>query len=319
MGLGDIFDAIFRVYRQHFLTFVGIAALLQVPLMLVQIGLLALGLQPTADPSELLEGVPADPSQGLGALSPGTLLVFFGVTIVMTILQSLIIVPLINGALTNGVAQHYRDQHVGILEAYGFGVDRMIYLVLATLLMGVIWTVVLIVPIGLLMGMFFIVGVSAGGGDAGVGMGIVFFLLIFLSALLLIALSVFLTVCFLFVVPAVVLEGQNPIDALRRSWELALSSFWRVLGIYLLLTLLVFVLTLVPAGALSFVIGIVFSDPSEIIIQQSLSNLVSYSMQILVLPLSVIGITVLYYDLRVRKEGEDLQMMAQSYELPNTP
>jgi membrane-anchored glycerophosphoryl diester phosphodiesterase (GDPDase) len=150
-------------------------------------------------------------------------------------------------------------------------------------------------------------------------MGIVFFLLIFLSALLLIALSVFLTVCFLFVVPAVVLEGQNPIDALRRSWELALSSFWRVLGIYLLLTLLVFVLTLVPAGALSFVIGIVFSDPSEIIIQQSLSNLVSYSMQILVLPLSVIGITVLYYDLRVRKEGEDLQMMAQSYELPNTP
>jgi hypothetical protein len=217
------------------------------------------------------------------------------------------------------VAQHYRDQHVGILEAYGFGVDRMIYLVLATLLMGVIWTVVLIVPIGLLMGMFFIVGVSAGGGDAGVGVGIVFFLLIFLSALLLIALSVFLTVCFLFVVPAVVLEGQNPIDALRRSWSLALSSFWRVLGIYLLLTLLVFVLTLVPAGALSFVIGIVFSDPSEIIIQQSLSNLVSYSMQILVLPLSVIGITVLYYDLRVRKEGEDLQMMAQSYELPNTP
>jgi hypothetical protein len=92
-----------------------------------------------------------------------------------------------------------------------------------------------------------------------------------------------------------------------------------VLGIYLLLTLLVFVLTIVPAGALSFVIGFVFSDPSEIIIQQSLSNLVSYSMQILVLPLSVIGITVLYYDLRVRKEGEDLQMMAQNYELPNTP
>ena len=36
MSLGDLFDTAFRLYREHFVTFVGIVALLQVPLAIVQ-------------------------------------------------------------------------------------------------------------------------------------------------------------------------------------------------------------------------------------------------------------------------------------------
>src|SRR5437867_2809516 len=36
MTIGDMFDAAFRLYRAHFLTFVGIVALLQVPTAILQ-------------------------------------------------------------------------------------------------------------------------------------------------------------------------------------------------------------------------------------------------------------------------------------------
>ena len=36
MALADMLDTAFRLYRRHFLTFVGIVALLQVPMAIVQ-------------------------------------------------------------------------------------------------------------------------------------------------------------------------------------------------------------------------------------------------------------------------------------------
>ena len=36
MSIGDMLDAAFRLYRQHFLTFIGIVALLQVPMAMLQ-------------------------------------------------------------------------------------------------------------------------------------------------------------------------------------------------------------------------------------------------------------------------------------------
>ena len=36
MSISDMLDAAFRLYRQHFLTFIGIVALLQVPMAILQ-------------------------------------------------------------------------------------------------------------------------------------------------------------------------------------------------------------------------------------------------------------------------------------------
>src|SRR6476646_2751035 len=36
MSIGDMLDAAFRLYRRHFLTFIGIVALLQVPMAILQ-------------------------------------------------------------------------------------------------------------------------------------------------------------------------------------------------------------------------------------------------------------------------------------------
>src|ERR1017187_2353063 len=59
--------------------------------------------------------------------------------------------------------------------------------------------------------------------------------------------------------PAVVLERQGPLQALRRSWRLVSWSFWRVFGILLLAGLIVtvagFILEL-PFGAAAVILGL---------------------------------------------------------------
>ncbi|MFN8478672.1 MAG: hypothetical protein U0074_12740, partial [Kouleothrix sp.] len=39
MTLGDMFDAAFRLYRRYFFTFIGVAALLQMPIAIAQMAL----------------------------------------------------------------------------------------------------------------------------------------------------------------------------------------------------------------------------------------------------------------------------------------
>jgi hypothetical protein len=176
------------------------------------------------------------------------------------------------------------------------------------------------VPFGLLAGLFVaVIAASSSSGDAATGaLGVLSLVLImFLGLLLIFAVVLALTVCFLFVTQAVVLEGQGPVAAIGRSWKLATSSFWRVLGIYILLVLLILVLTLVPSYSISAGVQLIFPDPiGDFAIQQILTLLGTYIIQILVLPLSLIAFTLLYYDLRVRKEGFDLQLRTQTYEEP---
>jgi len=126
-------------------------------------------------------------------------------------------------------------------------------------------------------------------------------------------LSLALFISFLFVTQTIVLEGYGPISALGRSFRLVWSSFWRILGIFLLLYIMVTIITLVPTGVLGFVVGLVFDDPiKDFTIRQSLSMLIGYVAQILVLPLLLTGYTLLYYDMRVRKEGYDIVLQVSS-------
>lgn len=137
-----------------------------------------------------------------------------------------------------------------------------------------------------------------------------------LAALLLVAL---LLVRFAFTIQAVVLEGRGPLSALGRSWTMMRGSFWRVLGIIVLIYLLIQIITVVPSALLGGVIGAIFSELDQFMLQQSLSQLVGYVIQIFVLPLQLIGYTLLYYDVRVRKEGFDLELRASAAQRAEEP
>ena len=73
------------------------------------------------------------------------------------------------------------------------------------------------------------------------------------------------------------------------------------------MVLIVFVITFAIAGVF---VGAVLTDASEVTVA-ILSTIVDIVINAITYPLWAAVITVLYYDLRVRNEGFDLQLLAQ--------
>lgn len=142
-----------------------------------------------------------------------------------------------------------------------------------------------------------------------IGTSIQMSLLIGVGLLLLIVPGI-IAACGLLLTPsALVLEdlpGGTP--AMRRSWELT-AGFRAKIFAALVVS---FLLLIIPSAALSvFAVGAGAGDVSEATVTVTLL-IVQSILQILVYPFFYALTTVLYYDLRVRKEGFDLERLASS-------
>lgn len=102
----------------------------------------------------------------------------------------------------------------------------------------------------------------------------------------------------------VMLEGAGPGRSLSRAWQLSRGNFWRMLGLGLLVTILEYVVSLIvsviPAILAHFAgpVGWVFVGAG------------GAAGLILVTPFHTIALVLLYFDLRIRKEGFDLTILA---------
>ncbi len=127
------------------------------------------------------------------------------------------------------------------------------------------------------------------------------------AALMLIIIGIplffYLVVIWSFATQAVVIENKGVFSALGRSRELVRGSWWRVFGIGLVFAL-IFVPLILAIVLISFFIGLVF-DPGTLAF-----GIIGGVFAALVTPVYYIASTLLYLDLRVRKEGYDLQALA---------
>jgi len=110
--------------------------------------------------------------------------------------------------------------------------------------------------------------------------------------------------------PSLVLEpGSSPTGALSRSWSLTRGSRWRMLGLLATLVVLLYV-PIIALGAIATLVvpagGAGNLTPGLMILA------VVGVMQMLLYPLLYCVLTVAYYDLRVRKEGFDLEVLAST-------
>ena len=116
---------------------------------------------------------------------------------------------------------------------------------------------------------------------------------------------------YLMVTPqAVIVEGLRPLDALKRSFLLVRDSWSRVFGIGL-------VLLLVLMG-LALVLAIPFGMASALAAPEGASTvgdvflfLAGVTVSIVVPPVASIATTLLYFDLRVRKEKYDTEALSR--------
>jgi hypothetical protein len=124
---------------------------------------------------------------------------------------------------------------------------------------------------------------------------------------------VFLLVKLLFIPQAVVLDDLGALRAFGRSYSLTGGYWWRIWGIYLLVSFIVLIIVgLLQQGAKIAEMGLrIVPGMSELGIAAS-SGVLMTLISIVIQPLAVIATTLLYYDLRVRKEGFDLLVLAAS-------
>ncbi len=139
-------------------------------------------------------------------------------------------------------------------------------------------------------------------------------LVIGLGFLLLLIPGVILAVGLALAIPAVVLEPRSSASAaLSRSWELTRGARWRIFGLGVTLLVLLYIPVIAITGLLAVMLpqasGASFGSASV----STVAVLAGAGLvQMFIYPLFYCVLTVTYYDLRVRKEGFDLELLAST-------
>jgi hypothetical protein len=306
MSISDMLDAAFRLYRQHFLTFIGIVALLQVPMAIIQFAAQLPYMQAiqrfTTRPPRLAPG--ASP---LDIFPFAQLLPYYALIFGLSILHYLLVYNLMTGALANAISHSYMGRPISILSAYSIGFKRFMALIVASLTPFAISLVLVAIIAGCAFGTFYTMGVRT-GDQPNIGLAVV--AVIGLVGVMIVAgiAGLFFYVRLLLTTQAIVLEGQGPVEGLKRSWRLVGQAFWRSLGILLLVYAFIYIVSLIvqlPLIIAGAFFGILLNNS---VLYQAIASFATYGVLILVLPIQFIIFTLLYYDLRIRKEGYDLEL-----------
>ena len=210
---------------------------------------------------------------------------------------SLLFFALLEASLAAAVAQSWegRDE-VDVGSALRTGLRRWIPALVAIVLKYVV--LVAFAMVGFVVGMIIMIGVLlASGGTPSPTDPLMFAL----GAVVMVvgALAALPAIGRLAVVPlTTILERTNPLAALRRSNQLTRGLWKHSVGA----SAMAFLIAIVPYFGASLLASLLGSQ----IVEQVVGVVVS----VLLMPVYVASIVALYYDLRIRKEGFDLELMA---------
>jgi len=109
--------------------------------------------------------------------------------------------------------------------------------------------------------------------------------------------------------PALFAEGIGPVKALGRSWNLVRDNWWRTVGILIIVTIMASLIQTALAFLFGGVAAVVPGLSDDL--RAGVVTTVTAIVDALVGAITPIAITMLYLDLRVRKEGLDLDQLAR--------
>jgi hypothetical protein len=290
LGVGDIVDRVFALYRAQPVLFLAIATVPYLILVLVIVGLgLAFATSFLALISVMNQAA-AGRNPDVSALASG--MATFIVFVLAVVIVAIVVLSAQSAALIAAFSQHYLGRKTTIGEAFRAGLAAAPSVIGASFLLFALllafWVALAIVMVVTQQTLVIIVAVV--GGIVGT---------IYIAASALVA-------------PVVVtIEHVGPATALRRSWTLSDGHRWRILGLQLLLGLL--------NGVISLLLSTIFvttliSDPNTRAIATQVVNVIA---NIAWTPVQWGTFAILYYDLRVRREAFDLTLAAEA--LPRQP
>ena len=300
MGFGDLLDAIFSLYRAHFLPLLTIAAGYFVAMLIV------------------ISIVFLDDSVGRGAkiaIWISTVSVIFGVSIFV-----------ING-LVFASTEAYLGRNIRVRAVLRQAMPRFLPCFVGSLLFG------LLAYLCVILGNFILIiallePYMGPGGVRSVSMFLWNFTVLLGAGIIIICLAGFFLPYWSFFVSTVSLEGRSMRAGLRRSRELIRGTRWRVVGTILAIFLLPFAIGFVLRAVFAFLLVLTGLDGvgsfldtvrwmslwelptnlAELRLSYALMYLINLGVDTFTIPIWVIGCTLLYFDQRIRKEGFDVEM-----------
>lgn len=286
-SIGELLDSAFTMYRRKFLLIVAITAMLQLPYIVIQLLLIR-----TFFGSALSTALGAGGS-GFASRQEQTqsvlnlLLVSLGI-LGAGLVYALVLQPIVQAATVRVVSADYLDRPTSFGDALRHALRRFA----ALLGFGVLNLLILVVPGAVLFGLAFAANAPA---------------LLVLFVLLWFVYFIFVSIRLQLSVPAIVLESGGPTVGIARSWRLTEGSFWRIVGLNVIIAVVSYVLSLI----LQTLIGAIFGgvDPvTKLLVNSAASSAIG----IFTTPLLLIVLTLTYYDIRIRREAFDLEMLAGS-------
>jgi hypothetical protein len=117
-------------------------------------------------------------------------------------------------------------------------------------------------------------------------------------------LGIYVYIALSFVPQVIVLENANVVTAIQRSWRLVQNQWWRTLGMNALVLLIaaIIVLPALVAGEVLVFAGQPWA------ISNFATQFFTQGLSLIYLPARLAALTLMYYDLRIRKEGYDLEV-----------
>ena len=254
LGVSDIVDETFQMYRRNFLLFISITAVLVVPLAVIHIlQQLAVQRQATTD--------------GIVGVSFMSLVV-----ILLRYLADLAVLT----AVIHAASELRMGRKTSVSEAYFGGMERYAAVIRVSLLLFVAILLICITVIG-------------------------------------IPVAIYLGVAWALAIYVAVIEHEGAFASLKRSRELVKGNWWRVLGVTVLIGLIVILVQFIfaiPSALLSLPVEFFSNSTNSSAGAITISTILDTIGTIITGPIIYIACLLLYYDLRARKEGLDLELMA---------
>lgn len=288
MSIGRILDRTFKIYKNNFIRFIAIVALIQVPialLMTISTSVLQRGApaQQEIDFEQLKQNAQQNPENiDVEELRRGfentteeesspAVFIFGAIGMIISGILSMLGHVLCRGALIKNVSESYLGNEITVGQAYRFVLPKFLTLI---------------------------------------GAGILVVLVVYAGLLLLIVPGIIFGLWYALTTPAIVIENLGALKGMGRSKALVSGNLGKVFSVGFLVVVISWIIGMIFNFTGGFLGEILF--PNNLMLMTFVSQLASVIGQILIVPIGAIAYILLYYDLRIRKEGFDLQMLANS-------
>jgi hypothetical protein len=144
-----------------------------------------------------------------------------------------------------------------------------------------------------------------------------YLILVWLMAVMfcLLPLWIWIWVGWIAVLPVMLIENTGLVAAMGRSWSLLEGRWWRTFLILLLIGILWYVVRL-ALGAVLFTVNLLLQTVLSPVMTLAIVAAASEVLYALATPVVQIALVLIYFDLRVRREGLDLFQLAQQMAAP---